>query len=1412
MLDPQDVLTANIAAQFDEPMLRRLALAQSQPGDTGLQQVHVQWLRDVLRIDDVDPYRHLYYWPTRSFDARELLAVERLGERDYLADEDKQGLIRTLKSTLQTGLSVLGYIGDVLDKPYAATRGLFGSVGAALRGDFQNAAKGFNQVFLLLPFSESYLKDFYKWLGFPVPDTHLAGREALEMWGAPKNEPGFHPLQRPADALLDAAGLAIDLFGVAYLPRFGALTAKGLQLYRLGSGTKAIAKMEQTIANLAPKARLMSPQALAGLAQKPLPELLEALARQLHLGEQELKHVRLLSESLPAGATELERTLQTAIKAGDTERLSALLADLPNQLRFYQALGGARRTVPAVSLEGRAQELATGVRAPLVLETPWPVNTLFNTLGIPTRIEIGTGQATAKAVEAVGNLPGIRHVRALFDWTRKDVADRAAGPAMSLAVDQLHRVAAASKDMLVNWRAWQASMANLAAKYAQLAQLGNNDVGIRTFGDILRYIAEHSRKISGTLDAKALALTQEIFGHQQFTQGLLDFVKEATSTIETAVVPTLEAFSQKLRELGAPTGVWKGIWTEWFPRYTPTTPAESGWSSIGIKVFTAKQAGKGLARLPALDVPGGTVFLNAVSKDPLLVRPIKNSVLQGQVVATDQSGRLWIAGQYARHSGTDTIGRLVDLDALQWRGKFQPLHGDAIWLPLDDLRPMAPPADLDAYIPFGGLTKRQQLDAAIAWLQHHGLPLPQAKKFSARFQSTMQAYLVHRYAEPFLKNAPQDLQQLFYTKQPFNTIKDATQFVKQVYTQAGVPLPSRQAKALGRILMTKNGTSSLVLEHLRTLKSDRGLFAIDILDDVTRRLSYNADALMAMTGLHEMLRRGAFLDETASKGLSLDEVWDRLRWPRTNKPLVPTGLTTLIQHLPPDIVQQAKALAAQTGTSLYRFLRVPESVATHAQRLLKVLLPQTEEALWIEKVARKYLGWMASWLTVTRPAFHVRNGIANALSGAIADAPYDTVAFLKIYYNTLKKALAEQWNDLPFLDEMKQLSVFGGEQKLADITLETVSAQSPLATLLRPTGVPAGLPTIRHTLTNWQGYTEALQGKRMSPLLQAGRQTFGLVEGVGRASVYIAAREAGATPAQAKALVDRVLYDYSRLSGFEKRYVQPTVMFYSWLRQNLGYLIPRVTLDMGSGPAKLLRGLTTIQDRVGRGEMPQWLQSALGFPLWDAENGQTVVVRSLGLPLEDLALLDFNLAKMLSRTFARTNPVFKGAYMMVTGEDPFTDLPLREAQPTAERIATSLGIPTQGWYRARPILNLVDQYQPFSAVIGYYARLLQPRQAPTPVHEALARLIDFSSGVKISTYDLESQQLNELTEMLQERLRSMPGVRTYFRPYIATPYPTPAVEKHMELYKLLEKRWRKEAEERKKLKRQQEQPWQLGGF
>jgi hypothetical protein len=195
-----------------------------------------------------------------------------------------------------------------------------------------------------------------------------------------------------------------------------------------------------------------------------------------------------------------------------------------------------------------------------------------------------------------------------------------------------------------------------------------------------------------------------------------------------------------------------------------------------------------------------------------------------------------------------------------------------------------------------------------------------------------------------------------------------------------------------------------------------------------------------------------------------------------------------------------------------------------------------------------------------------------------------------------------------------------------------------------------------------------------------------------------------------------------------------------------------------------------------------------------------------------LALLDFELPRLMAKVYAKTNPVFKGAYMLATGEDPFSDLPLREAQPAVERLAKNIGIDTSRWYHIRPPLNIAEQFVPYTSVIGYYARLLQSRHAPTPLHEALARGIDFLSGVKIGSYDLEEQQLNELTELLQERLRSMPGVRTYFRPYIATPYPTPALEKHMELYKLLEKRWRTEAEERQKLKRQQALPLQLGGL
>lgn len=126
-------------------------------------------------------------------------ALEALGlDPVQLTPEDEQSWLRQFASTALSGLST---VGNVLDTPGAAARSL-------LMG--QNPLPG--------------LFD---------PSLRPSGRDVLESWGAlPENQPGFHPISNPWDALGDVAGFAgeVALDPLTYLSLGGSALSKGGQV------------------------------------------------------------------------------------------------------------------------------------------------------------------------------------------------------------------------------------------------------------------------------------------------------------------------------------------------------------------------------------------------------------------------------------------------------------------------------------------------------------------------------------------------------------------------------------------------------------------------------------------------------------------------------------------------------------------------------------------------------------------------------------------------------------------------------------------------------------------------------------------------------------------------------------------------------------------------------------------------------------------------------------------------------------------------------------------------------------------------------------------------------------------------------------------------------------------------------
>jgi len=319
--------------------------------------------------------------------------------------------------------------------------------------------------------------------------------------------------------------------------------------------------------------------------------------------------------------------------------------------------------------------------------------------------------------------------------------------------------------------------------------------------------------------------------------------------------------------------------------------------------------------------------------------------------------------------------------------------------------------------------------------------------------------------------------------------------------------------------------------------------------------------------------------------------------------------------------------------------------------------------------------------------------------------------------------------------------------------------------------------------------TVAASGPNVNPLIKAGYNMFSAIEGMGRATAYVAARKAGMTPSQASEFVKKILYDYSRLSGFERRVLQPTIMFYSWLRQNAGYMLPRILMDWSSGPAQMARVVGRVQAQFTESEMPEWIQDSLGIPVYRGRDGKTVIIKSLGLPIQDIAMFSPDIGKFAANVVSRTNPILRSIYMIASDEEPFTGAPLSQYKSVIEK-TTGITI------KPPDLAKVIRSFESGLPGVSYLVYLGRLASGETPLW---ARVLDAISGVNVGSYDLERMATSDAMDRLREVLVQQEGVRSFEVPYI--PDESKASERAKALqaiYSSLQKQLRKEKRETEK--------------
>mgnify|MGYP001582946317 FL=1 len=289
-------------------------------------------------------------------------------------------------------------------------------------------------------------------------------------------------------------------------------------------------------------------------------------------------------------------------------------------------------------------------------------------------------------------------------------------------------------------------------------------------------------------------------------------------------------------------------------------------------------------------------------------------------------------------------------------------------------------------------------------------------------------------------------------------------------------------------------------------------------------------------------------------------------------------------------------------------------------------------------------------LTTPFPGYHHRNFISNTVLNMIGGVPLVKQLPLYIKSFNLRHKIAKGIK--LSVDEERLWKELVGNRIVNTGLMHDVQgliheAKGPLGQgfeefINRP------LSAIKQLVTKGE-ITKSANQYKMN--LFTGRAYGGFIEDMGRMVHYLAKREAGLSEIEAMRSVNKYLFDYTKLTTFEQQIARPTMLFYTWMRNNIPLMLS--TSLHNPRAIKLYEDITGINSE----DVPQYLRSARSFRI-----GQKEAIGSLGLPMEDLNIFSVadadpdtfsQLSKAADNFITRLSPVFKVPIELIKGKETF---------------------------------------------------------------------------------------------------------------------------------------------------------------
>jgi hypothetical protein len=1220
----------------------------------------------------------------------------------------------------------LAYVGGAIDKPFAAARGAVAAAGDLARGDTRKAGEHAKQFLHLIPFSGTF-QDEFEAAGIPVPEEHIWGREVLESLGAPKNRPGAWDEwgKHPEEAFWDIAGIAADLaIAPPVLPGL-------LPLTKLGRAAGKASEAMIEAAKYAPK---------TGKVAEEMTRAAKALAAKGDTAAAEKMLASVKGDPAKAIGIRAKELAELTAKGGEIP-----LTDIPGYV------AGATPALKVKEIEQGLRGLV-GWRAPAF--SPWRAILGDQPFGI-----MGAGsKKAAKAVEAAyySNYSPIPAFRSMFGATTKGKQNPAAQKALEEAAGEANARVGALQGL---WPAMTSEHSYLTESYAKLqkyAQVADDPVGQATWQQFSRHVAEMQSKVK--LGAHATQqqirdLMQIPAGSKETLELADEFAGRFHNLMEVAVFGLEDAAYTKGIELGAR---WAPITSLWTPAHT----FRRGAVGAGELAADAPGAtfGPASARNPALDLPGGATTVNAIITDGMVTRPLSGKTEKLIAASPRQYGGFnsmahGFAVDLVEAPGQADLGWVLALDPKKDQALVRFVSSETgvaseVKLPIKSLTKIDPDnVPAGKFLAPKALTGKKQRELQTEWLKKHGPPRP-GYEVPTNAKDLRDDYLYHRFLKPALQREQKSGTKLFApTEEGGFVLHEGKQIPLRPWLHESMSDAERWAAEHARHW---KGSGPVYGANKELLAEGVGSVAAEVAADMAKRNSipggvfnklFIDDHGLYMERINEQLHtlhtqhnflRGVATAEQAEGMIPLREAWFDVRTKGNRPALTERGLETLTKTLG----READELFVPANTS--KVLQGFQDLSEPGSQMHNAFGRMFD--MWTAAVR---FGW-----TTPYPAFHVRNRVAGLFQNLAADVPWQNRTLFK-HQRDLHRWLVGKGPMPEFVDEVAAAKLLK-HSRLTDISTQSAQELGHMATggvldVFRPQPTWTINPLKSRTVAVGKGVRGPRPGEQQFFLEALGEKGYSYVETMNRVPLYMEARANGLSVAQAKALVDRVQYDYGRMTGFENRVMRRVAPFYGWIKNNAIYHTSEILGNPGGKLGSTIRMAAQTQ-RISGGKMPRWLQEQVAIPLPAAITGteepEQSIIRQFGLPFEDLRTFQPTASRTFGRLVGQMHPAASLFYKGASGVDPYSGREIKHMEGPSHYLSAS-GIPA---------LDAMFQASPLSRAFWTYKSLVDTRKT------APVRALNLLTGMQIGTYDMPRMLARDIVQAQKEKLERTPYV------------------------------------------------------